>query len=129
MNKMSEKLPNNKSSFENEVREHIKKTDAKFESVDGQLKELNGLVRTHIQVANAHIQKSDATFKSIDKQFMDIKKAINGIGRRVEDGVESIKVIFEATRHDFKAVAEGHEGLSDKFDDHEKRISSLERRL
>ena len=53
-------------------------------------------------------------------------KRFNALEKIVVDGVARIEMLYENSKSDFKFVTKGHEGLSVRVEDHEKRIGKLE---
>ena len=91
--------------FKDEMYKFRDKTEARFDRVDHNINKLAELMMRSEERTN---------------------KRFNALEKIVVDGVARIEMLYENSKSDFKFVTKGHEGLSVRVEDHEKRIGKLE---
>ena len=123
MNMLIERL---EGKFE-KVDQRFEKIDQRFESIEAKMATKDDLKSFATKDDIHELKEKLATW--MVKHFYtkdEIDKKFTTLETKVNDGIISIKAIYEGIRHDFKAVGEGHGSLRTKVENHEERITHLE---
>lgn len=118
-NEFLEALGETKNEFREAFREQDQKIDQKLGTLEGKFDQKLGVFKDDLgQMLVKHFYTKEESLR-IFATKEDVKRA-------VDEGVYRLKVLIEKNDERIDLLSEGHGHVTDKIEDHEKRINKLE---
>jgi chromosome segregation ATPase len=115
-----------------QIDQRFEQIDQRFEKIDQRFEKID----QRFEKIDQRFEKIDQRFEKIDQRFEKIDQRFEAIDDRFDNLVDEVtrnvighmEMLFESLRSDIRVFAEGLKGQGIKLEEHEKRITKLEKR-